>query len=76
MVPTNKFYEVTICFTTTNEKNGREKKVREKYLVDAVDTTMVEKNVFELMKDTSLDWEITSIHLSPIREVFIMGRAN
>lgn len=73
MVPRSKFYEVTICFTTENEKTGREKKIREKYLIDAEDTTAVEQNVFKLMEDTSLDWEITSIRISNIAEVYIQN---
>lgn len=73
MVPVGKFYEVTVCFTTENEKTGKEKKFREKYLIDAVDTNMVEQNVFKLMEGTTLDWEITNITLSRIREVYVMN---
>lgn len=71
MSPENgKFYTVTVCITTEDEK-GKLKKKHENYLVDAADTNMAERNTFKLMEGTLDDWEIIGINLSKIQEVFV-----
>ena len=76
MSPDNgKFYNVTVCIMTEDEKTGKLKKKNEHYLIDASDTNMAEKNTFKLMEGVLDDWEIVGINLSNIQEVFIAGQA-
>ena len=65
----NRYYEVLVSLETEDDK-GRIKKQNIKYLVDAADTTMAEKNTMKLMEGTMYDWEIVGINLSKIKEVF------
>ena len=71
MSPQYKFYEVTVQIETVDEKTGKAKKKNEKYLIDACDTNMAEKNTFKLMENTMFDWEIVGINLSRVQEVFV-----
>jgi hypothetical protein len=64
-----RYYEVTVSIESEDDK-GRIKKQNVKYLVDAADTTMAEKNTMKLMEGTMFDWEIIGINLSKIKEVF------
>ena len=65
----NRHYEVLVSLEIEDDK-GRIKKQNIKYLVDAADTTMAEKNTMKLMEGTMYDWEIVGINLSKIKEVF------
>ena len=65
----NRYYEVLVSLEVEDDK-GRIKKQNVKYLVDAADTTMAEKNTIKLMEGTMYDWEIVGINLSKIKEVF------
>lgn len=65
----NRYYEVLVSLEIEDDK-GRIKKQNIKYLVDAADTTMAEKNTMKLMEGTMYDWEIVGINLSKIKEVF------
>lgn len=65
----NRYYEVLVSLEIEDDK-GRIKKQNVKYLVDAADTTMAEKNTIKLMEGTMYDWEIVGINLSKIKEVF------
>ena len=65
----NRYYEVLVSLEVEDDK-GRIKKQNVKYLVDAADTTMAEKNTMKLMEGTMYDWEIVGINLSKIKEVF------
>lgn len=64
-----RYYEVIVSMEMEDDK-GRIKKQNVKYLVDAADTTMAEKNTIKLMDGTMFDWEIVGINLSKIREVY------
>lgn len=64
-----RYYEVNVSMEFEDEK-GRIKKQTVKYLVDAADTTMAEKNTMKLLDGTMYDWEIIGINLSKIREVY------
>ena len=64
-----RYYEVNVSMEFEDDK-GRIKKNTVKYLVDAADTTMAEKNTLKLMEGTMCDWEIIGINLSKIREVY------
>jgi hypothetical protein len=65
----NRYYEVLVSIEFEDDK-GRIKKQNVKYLIDAADTTMAEKNTMKLMEGTMYDWEIVGINLSKIKEVF------
>ena len=65
----NRYYEVLVSLEVEDDK-GKIKKQNVKYLVDAADTTMAEKNTIKLMEGTMYDWEIVGINLSKIKEVF------
>jgi hypothetical protein len=73
MSPNNendRFYEVTVAISTEDEK-GRVKKQNYKYLIDAASTADAEKNTYKLMDGTIDDWEIASISVSKIKEVYM-----
>lgn len=72
MTPKNRFYDVVVSIEEVLD-NGKVKKSSVKYLVDAADTNEAEKNTMKLMDGTMSDWEITSISLSKIREVYCMN---
>lgn len=69
MSPENKFYEVSVRFEIEN--NGKIKKEVKKYLIDAQDIPQAEKNTFKLLEGTMYDWEIISISVSKISEIYI-----
>jgi len=70
MSPNNKFYEVVVCISEEDNK-GRIKKNNCKYLIDAADTNQAEKNTMKLMEGTMNDWEIISISVSKIKEIYL-----
>lgn len=70
MSPNDKFYEVVVCISEEDNK-GRIKKNNVKYLIDAPDTNKAEKNTMKLMEGTMSDWEILSISLSKIKEIYL-----
>lgn len=70
MIPkNNRYYEVTVSIEAEDNK-GRLKKQSVKYLIDAADTAMAEKNTMKLMEGTMFDWEIVGINLSKIKEIY------
>ena len=64
------FYDVVVSMIIVDDK-GREKKSNEKYLVDASNIVEAEKNVTKLLDGTMSDWEIVSISVSKIKEVWV-----
>ena len=64
------FYDVVVSMIIVDEK-GREKKSNEKYLVDASNIVEAEKNVTKFLDGTMSDWEIVSISVSKIKEVWV-----
>ena len=64
------FYDVVVSMIIVDEK-GREKKSKEKYLVDASNIVEAEKNVTKLLDGTMSDWEIVSISVSKTKEVWV-----
>lgn len=69
MVPKYKYYQVGISLEMVDEK-GKTKKIKQVHLVDSPDTQSVERKVKEAMEGSMYDWEITSIILSKITEVY------
>ncbi|NIP31181.1 MAG: DUF4494 domain-containing protein [Candidatus Dadabacteria bacterium] len=63
------FFLVKVEFETVNEANGRPKKIKTQYLVDAMSCTEAEARTTQYLKDSVLDYEIVSAVKSPIEDV-------
>ena len=70
MSPKNKFYDVVVSISTEDSK-GKVKKNNVKYLIDAIDTNQAEKHTMKLMEGTLDDWEILSISVSKVKEIYV-----
>ena len=64
-----KYYLVKVEFETINEENGKVKKVKTQYLVDAMTCTESEARVRTYLKDSVMDYEIVNVSKSPIEDV-------
>jgi len=64
-----KYYLVKVEFETINEQNGRLKKIKTKYLVDAMTCTEAEARVRLYLKDSVLDYEVVGATKSDIEDV-------
>jgi hypothetical protein len=64
-----KYFLVKVEFEGINENNGKPKKIKSQYLVDAQSCTEAEARMSEYLKDTILDYEIVSAVKSPIEDV-------
>lgn len=64
-----KFFLVKVEFVTINESNGKEKKIKSQFLVDAMTCTEAEARTTEYLKSSVLDYEIVSATKSPIEDV-------
>jgi len=64
-----KYFLTKVEFETVNESNGRTKKIKTQYLVDAMTCTEAEARVTKYLKDSTLDYEIVSTAKSPIEDV-------
>ena len=69
MSPQDKFWQVTVNLTGEDEK-GKIKTEKEVHLVDAFDVKAVEAKVKEMMDGEDRDWEISSVILSKVIEVY------
>jgi hypothetical protein len=63
------FFLVKVEFETINENNGRPKKIKTQYLVDAQSCTEAEARTTKYLSDSVLDYEIVSAVKSPIEDV-------
>jgi len=66
---TVKYFLVKVEFDTINESNGKPKKIKSQYLVDAQSCTEAEARMTAYLKGTVLDYEIVSVNKSPIEDV-------
>jgi hypothetical protein len=66
---TNKYYLVKVEFETINENNGKPKKIKTQYLVDAMSCTEAEARARGYLKDSVMDYEIVNVNKSPIEDV-------
>ena len=66
---TTKYYLVKVEFETINENNGKPKKIKTQYLVDAMSCTEAEARARTYLKDSVMDYEIVSTSKSPIEDV-------
>lgn len=69
MGPTDKYWLVVVETKEEDEK-GKIKKNREKHLVDAFDVKGVEAKVKEMMEGETREWNIKSVSLAGIIEVY------
>lgn len=67
------FFLVKVEFETINENNGRPKKIKTQYLVDAMSCTEAEARTTQYLKNSVLDYEIVSAVKSPIEDVIRVG---
>ena len=66
----DRYYKAKIAFITIDEKSGNEKRQNVNYLVNAENFNQAVKNVYEVMGDTMIDYEIISIAETQIMDVF------
>ena len=64
-----KFFEVTVEVVVATLKNGKDKKVKEIYLVDAMSVTEAEARVVKVFKDVSIDYKVVGAKESRILRV-------
>ena len=64
-----KYFLVKVEFETINESNGKMKKIKTQYLVDAMTCTEAEARTRGYLKDSVMDYEIVSTTKSPIEDV-------
>lgn len=69
MGPTDKYWLVVVETKEEDEK-GKIKKNREKHLVDAFDVKGVEAKVKDMMEGETREWNIKSVSLAGIIEVY------
>ena len=65
------FYNVTVKLTTIDEIKGKDKKIREVYLVSAQNTNEAVSKVTDIMKDELFEWEIVSVSISKVKCVYV-----
>ena len=66
----DKFYLAKVAFITIDEKTASEKKTISQILVGAEDFERAYNNLKVAMQTTMADWELQSLALSPILDVF------
>jgi len=64
-----KYYLVKVEFETINEDNGKVKKIKTQYLVDAMTCTEAEARTRIYLKDSVMDYEIVNVSKSPIEDI-------
>jgi hypothetical protein len=67
----NKYFEVCVELVVAIQKNGKEKKQKEVYLVDAMSVTEAEKRVIEDFENSGvqLDYKVASAKESRVLRV-------
>lgn len=64
-----KYFLVKVEFETINESNGKPKKIKTQYLVDAMTCTEAEARIRTYLQDSVMDYEVVSTTKSPIEDV-------
>lgn len=67
-----KYFLVKVEFETINESNGKQKKIKTQYLVDAMTCTEAEARVRTYLKDSVMDYEVVGTTKSPIEDVILV----
>lgn len=65
------YYKVKVNFITINENTGKEKKSSVLYLVQATSTKDAQRNFYEVMSGTVIDYTVESVIETKIIDVFI-----
>lgn len=72
----SKFYEVKIQYQEMQE-DGKEKKVTEQYVVEALSFTEAETRIIEVMTPyISGEFDVVSEKIAPYNEIFLSGNSN
>lgn len=61
ITPSNTFYLVNVKIESECDENGKSKKYKETYIVDAKDCSDAESKIIEEMSCCNGDWEIISV---------------
>ena len=72
----NKWFEITVKAEIDNLENGKNKKVTEKFLLDALSYTEAEARSMEIFKDMYKGFQITRINPIKVNEIFFNGEAD
>lgn len=67
-----KYYLVKVEFETINEQNGKQKKIKSQFLVDAMGCTEAEARTRIYLKDSVMDYEIVNVSKSPIEDIIMV----
>ena len=67
----DKYYDCSINMITIDEKSGKERKTKVRYLVQGDTIEKARKNVDEIMGKTMIDYNITSLKETSIMDVFL-----
>lgn len=67
-----KYFLVKVEFETINESNGKMKKIKTQYLIDAMTCTEAEARVRTYLKESVMDYEVVSTTKSPIEDVILV----
>ena len=66
-----RYYNVRVAFLTVDEERGKEKRVREDFLVGACDFGSAKKMIDDTLKGGYADYEILKISESKVSGIFI-----
>lgn len=64
-----RYYLGKVQFETIDDDNGRVKKTKEQYLVEAIDISDAESKLKEMFKDSMAEFSVISVSESPIMGV-------
>lgn len=70
----DKYYECSLTFITIDETSAKEKRSKNKYLVQASSIEKARKNIDEAMKDSMVDYTINCIKETAITEIVFSER--
>lgn len=70
MYDEDKYYDCCINMIVLDEKSGKEKKSKVRYLVQGKSFENAKKNVDEAMKGTMVDYEIASLKETSVIDIF------
>lgn len=71
----NKFYKVKVAFITIDERNGKERKNSNIYLVQAPSTAQAERYIKDYFAHTMIDYEVQAVKETQIIDLFEYHKA-
>lgn len=66
----DKYYECVMNFITVDDKTGKERRSKVRYLVQGKSLENARKNVDEAMKSTMIDYDIYSLKETSLMDIF------